>query len=459
MLKKYKKKGESLMYIERIKEKLNSSIKSIRENAKESFSNVKLKYIIQNNRYVVASVLALSLISLVTIGNISGNLKTVDGFNKVYLLSESGIEKEKELDIDKLINESYKYSKVGINGYTIYADDKNVGFFKNERDAKRTIDEVMTYFVDDNEKIVDSYFKENVRVEPYKSVAGEFTTFDGSEEALKYVLRGTDEERTHKVKKGENFWIIAENYGISVDNLVVSNPKVKPERLQINQEISLVVPKPLITVATVEDTVYEESIAYATEYIDDSSIYKGDNRIKISGKKGVKEIAAKIIKENGIVVEKEILTEKVISNPVKKIVRKGTKNPPPKKGTGSFALPYSRGYNKRVTSNFGNRSLGRHNGIDIGMPTGSAIKAADGGVVVFSGYQGTYGYVVKIDHGGNLQTIYAHNSKLKVRKGDRVFKGQTISLSGNTGRSTGPHLHFEVRKNGTPINPRNYLSF
>ena len=135
----------------------------------------------------------------------------------------------------------------------------------------------------------------------------------------------------------------------------------------------------------------------------------------------------------------------------------GTKPAPPKIGTGSFSTPLSRSYT--VSSKFGMRWGRQHTGIDLALPTGSPVIAADGGKVIFSGTNGTYGKLVIIDHGANLKTYYAHNSKLLVSKGDNVYKGQQISESGNSGRSTGPHLHFEVRVNNIPVNPEKYLKF
>lgn len=98
-----------------------------------------------------------------------------------------------------------------------------------------------------------------------------------------------------------------------------------------------------------------------------------------------------------------------------------------------------------------------HRGLDIANSLGSSINAADGGTVIFSGYKGTYGYLVEIDHGNGYKTRYAHCSKLLVNKGDKVYKGQKIANVGNTGRSTGPHLHLEVLKSGVHQNPINYV--
>lgn len=128
-------------------------------------------------------------------------------------------------------------------------------------------------------------------------------------------------------------------------------------------------------------------------------------------------------------------------------------------GTGALLWPAS----GPITSPFGWRThpiFGTqrfHSGIDIGADYGDAISAADNGTVIFSGWMGGYGKAVIIDHGGGISTLYAHNSELLVEEGYRVYKGQTISRCGSTGYSTGPHLHFEVRENGSPVSPMGYL--
>ena len=129
-------------------------------------------------------------------------------------------------------------------------------------------------------------------------------------------------------------------------------------------------------------------------------------------------------------------------------------------GTGRLSRPCG----GPVTSPFGYRihpifhTKIYHAGVDFGVPSGTPIHAADSGVVIYagSGMRG-YGNVVIIDHGGGLSTLYAHNSSLAVRAGQSVSKGQVIARAGSTGYATGPHCHFEVRRNGAPTNPMGYL--
>lgn len=143
--------------------------------------------------------------------------------------------------------------------------------------------------------------------------------------------------------------------------------------------------------------------------------------------------------------------------------KKGSFQTGVKNSTGSFMWPIQ----GRISSNFGSRFHPihkrriTHTGLDIAGPNGGAIHAADGGQVIFAGWKGGYGKAIMINHGNrngkNLVTLYGHLSQISVSNGQNVSKGQVIGREGSTGYSTGPHLHFEVRVNGAPVNPTSYL--
>ena len=145
-----------------------------------------------------------------------------------------------------------------------------------------------------------------------------------------------------------------------------------------------------------------------------------------------------------------IKTKKIPKAQIEKV---GTKNQPPKLVTGTFTRPVL----GMVTSRFGQRWGRKHEGIDLEGNIGDPIFAADGGRVAFVGIESGYGKLIKIKHDNGYETYYGHCSKILVKAGNRVSKKQMIGKIGMTGKTTGPHLHFEIRKNGNPINPTKYL--
>ena len=154
--------------------------------------------------------------------------------------------------------------------------------------------------------------------------------------------------------------------------------------------------------------------------------------------------------------------QKVVVQPVKKKVSTGKVNTSTSISNKKVALNLNliRPISGTITSRFGavsSRRVSSHTGLDIAASTGTKIKAAAGGTVTFSGYKGSFGYMVVINHGNGVETYYAHCSKLYVKAGQQVNQGDRIAAVGNTGNSTGPHLHLEIRINGVAYNPQNYL--
>lgn len=129
-------------------------------------------------------------------------------------------------------------------------------------------------------------------------------------------------------------------------------------------------------------------------------------------------------------------------------------------GKATLGISLIRPVSGTITSRFGVRSNIRsssHTGLDIAAPTGTPVKAASSGTVTFSGWKGSYGYMIVISHGNGVQTYYGHCSKLYAKNGQKVSQGDVVASVGSTGNSTGPHLHLEIRVNGTAYNPQNYI--
>ncbi|MBK1810883.1 peptidoglycan DD-metalloendopeptidase family protein [Clostridium sp. YIM B02505] len=179
-------------------------------------------------------------------------------------------------------------------------------------------------------------------------------------------------------------------------------------------------------------------------FIGESKIDKGTN-----GKNEVEEEGTYI---NGKKINTEKLGEKVVVKPIDTVIHTGTKNPIPS-GIAFLSRP-SRG---NISSSFGARWGEVHHGIDIASNVGDPIGAALDGVVKETSYNSIYGNMIVVDHGGGIETIYGHCSKVLVKPGQKIKRGDTIGKVGTTGRSTGPHLHFELRVNGTAINPNKYI--
>ena len=262
---------------------------------------------------------------------------------------------------------------------------------------------------------------------------------------------------TYTVQSGDTLSGIAYNHNMSLSQLTAMNPGIQPEKLQIGTQLIVSQPIPTISVKTVDKATYTEAIPFEVEKVEDSSLYVGDSKIVKAGVNGQAQVTANITMINGTEQSREILSSTVLSESQVQTVAVGTKARPKTAPTGSFAWPTS----GKLTSKFGYRTvLGVyrfHEGIDIANSYGTGIRASDGGTVTYAGWKGDYGYLVIISHGSGVETRYAHCSSILVSVGDKVYQGQKIAKMGSTGRSTGSHCHFEIRINGTAVNPLSYL--
>lgn len=376
-------------------------------------------------------------------------------FHNEITYKESHAEDENLTTASKLYDAIKSKVSFGIVGYGIEVNGEILGILDSEQEANEILDAIKKPYIDKMEEeaadVIDLSYAENVRIVELDT---DFSKLDDPDTLLKVLQRGTDEEKIHIVEMGDSFWSISREYNLTVDDLIAANPSVNPALIHPGDELSLIIPKPYIGVETKSKVVLEEKIEYETEYQYVSYLYNDEYRVKKSGEYGIAEVEAIITRQNGLEVEREVLSETVVLEPVTKIILQGTKEPPPKKGTGYFINPLPSGY---ISSRFGPRWGGYHYGLDLSESQGTAIKAADGGVVIFAGWRGGYGNLVEVDHGGGFTTRYAHCSVIYVTVGEKVYQGKTLALVGNTGISTGPHVHFEVRKYGTPENPQNYI--
>lgn len=368
-------------------------------------------------------------------------------FNRVWNL------KTRIDDMEHVLRKLTYMQDMSVKGCGIYVEDELISIVDTEAAARDILQYVMDVYSPESESVQyeDVGFAENIELLPVDTKLGKLSS---KEDVIYKILTGAEEQKVHVVNAGETFSGIAAKYGISQADLQASNPTVAPERLSIGQEIVLTQAVPLLTVQTVEVSTYIEYLPYDTLYEDNANIYTGETSTKRRGENGERQVTAKIVRNNGTEIAKLELNSVITKEPVTAIIYKGTKALPPKKGTGTFIYPVS---SYTLTSKFGTRWGRMHYGIDLAAPTGTKIRASDGGTVIFSGYQGSYGYVVKIDHGGGFVTVYAHCSKLYVKRGEQVYQGQHIANVGNTGRSTGPHCHFEIQYLGVQKNPLNYL--
>ena len=339
-----------------------------------------------------------------------------------------------------------------VYGYGLYIDDELVAATTYPYVLEDMLSQLKYAYT--TEKTVSCDFAEKVEVKP-DYYATDYLMDVG---AIADVLNSThQEERTYTIKKGDTWFGIAKKNEIPSSELLKLNPGYNISRLRIGDTLVLSAAVPYLTITFTVQQHYIEEVPYQVEYEKDSSMYQGDYKVISPGKYGSADVLADVTYQNGVEIERTVLANVTLVEPVTELQRTGTKPRPTWYPTGSFRWPCT----GHITSRFGGRNLwGRYNyhgGIDIANSAGTPIYAADGGTVVHAGWYSTYGYLVIIDHGNGFETYYGHNSKLLVSKGQHVYKGQQIAKMGRTGNASGNHCHFEVRYHDKRQNPLNYL--
>lgn len=334
-----------------------------------------------------------------------------------------------------------------INGKTVaYVDDKTV--------AQKLLKQIKAENsqLEEGEKLISVSVAEKVQIKEAQVAISKVLSQQG---AWNLITTGTTSPEKYKIQEGDNLWSIARKNDMYVADITKANHISEDEILDLGQEIILIKSKPYINVVAKVEGNKTEAIPFETKIITDRNA-GSSVKVKNEGVNGEKQVAYVLNKRNGSIEEKKIISEKIIKEPTDRVIVKGSK----------VIMVASRGGSVVGSGNLGwpvNGSISQyfkgsaHTGIDIAGSTGSPIRAADSGIVTFTGYQGGYGKFVIINHGNGLVTRYAHCSSYNVSAGDSVTRGETIATRGSTGNSTGPHLHFEVLANGSFVNPLNYL--
>ncbi|HWS42179.1 MAG TPA: M23 family metallopeptidase [Pseudoflavonifractor sp.] len=354
--------------------------------------------------------------------------------------------------------ESYLFDHVGevMKTYVLRVNGAFIGAAVDESSLTAMLDAIKAPYM--NENTASSAFVEDV------SIVREYTPSDIEQNLTKMVetlTANTNGETQYEVKKGDTFMQIAYDNGMDMSELEALNPEQDVNKLYIGQILTVRETIPFLSVKTVERQVYTEAIACPVEEVEDNTLYQGETKVITPGVEGQAQITADVTYVNGSEKGRDVMDTLVLAEPTTKVVAVGTKERPTWLPTGHFIWPT---YGS-ISSRFGYRyifgSYSYHSGIDIAVPYGSSIKAADGGTVIWSGTGSgsnwSYGKYIIIDHGNGKQTYYAHNSSLLVSVGDKVYQGQVIAKAGSTGRSTGSHCHFQVKINGSDVNPLSYL--
>ena len=277
------------------------------------------------------------------------------------------------------------------------------------------------------------------------------------ENAIEEVTKDQEKEQIYEVVSGDTLSQIAEKNEIPLADLIAMNETIENENsmIRVGDELIVTVPEPELSVERMEEVYYEEDYEAEIVYVDNDDWYTTETKTLQEPSAGHRIVVANVSYRNREEVSREILKEEITYEAVPKIVERGTKIPP------TYIKPISGG---RLTSNVGRRKAPtrgasrNHKGIDWATPVGTAVMASSAGTVAKAGWGSGYGYVVYINHADGRQTRYGHLSKVLVSPGQTVSQGQKIALSGNTGVSTGPHVHFEILVNGTQVNPFDYMN-
>lgn len=210
------------------------------------------------------------------------------------------------------------------DAWVVQVDGEDLSILATETEANEVLEGVLKAFPGEaGSDVKENYIKEKAEI-TCKTV--HVCDVTGVDEAIDFLIRGTNEERKYEVVAGDNLWTIARDHDMYVDDILAANPGIS-ELLQIGQTISLVVPKPYVTVVSKEQKTVIEAIAFQTETIADNSLYTYERKVRSAGKQGSKLTTYALVRENGVIVEQVVVDEQIEAEPTTEVVLVGTKQP------------------------------------------------------------------------------------------------------------------------------------
>ncbi len=356
--------------------------------------------------------------------------------------------------LDESLLEQKLFASVGdvTRRYVLTVDGQTIGACRSKSALELMLRRLLLTSTP-NATQVNTTFVNDVQILETTSTAVPEVSLQEMEQIL---TANKQETQVYTVQSGDTVSAIGQRYDMKVAEIKALNPGLDEARIKVGQQLTLSAAVPYLSVQQTITEAYVAPIPYETIIQYDASMYTNTSKISKEGVNGSADVVADVTYVNGVETGRNITSYSVIAEPVSAVKLVGTKERPRYMATGSFIKPS----NGRFSSGYGYRkSLGDfHTGVDFAGAQGTKIWAADGGVVTHAGWKGNYGYCVIINHQNGYTTYYAHCSKLLVKVGDKVAKGEQIAKVGNTGRSYGAHVHFEIRKNGKTQNPLNYIS-
>ena len=348
-----------------------------------------------------------------------------------------------------------------VKAYQFVVDGEK--WFTVAETEKEAVEEILREYqgqfmknIDENAQIKKVGFAQQVFLAEVEVKPEEIDPFEIVEEMI-YAVE--EEALEIEVKKGDNFWNLSRKYKLTVNDLIILNPDINPEKIYPGDKLLVRPMNPILDVVIELENTVVESIPFKVKYRRDNRLYTHQQKILRAGVEGEKEVLYHITLLNGYQHSLAVLAESGLIEPSDALVQLGTRKTVARGGRINYGVVsgtrISSYYGYRIHPITGKRRF--HDGIDIAAPHGNTVYAYTDGVVVEAGWNGGYGYCILIDHGDGLKTRYAHLSRIFVRVGQRVRVEERIGAVGSTGNSTGPHLHFEVIKNGRTTNPLNYL--